>query len=61
MSVTTTADEKLREARENLEVAYKNILSVLNPDTWGNSEYSSEYLEKLHNIASELFKIKKEL
>ena len=61
MSVTTRADEKIREARENLDVAYKNILIVLNPDTWGHEEYSSEFLEGLHKIANDLFKLKKKL
>lgn len=35
MSVTTTADEKIRNAKELLSQAYKELLVVLNEDTWG--------------------------
>lgn len=61
MSVTTTADERRRSALEHLEEAYKDILIFLNPDTWGNSEYSSEYKEEMHEVLTELNKLKSKL
>jgi hypothetical protein len=61
MGVTTTADEKIMEARNGVDQAYRAILTVLDPDTWGHGDFNSEYIEKLHFIQLELLKIKKEL
>lgn len=61
MSVTTTADEHVRAARENLNDAYKNLLVALNEDTWGHNEYSVEYMEKLFDVARELLQLKKKI
>lgn len=59
MSVTTTADEKLEEARENIAFAYKNILTVLDPDTWGSSDFNSNYIDDLHQVTLKLLEIKR--
>ncbi len=61
MSVTTTADEKLRSAREHISQAYQNILEALNPSTWGSDEYNSEYQVTLHEILMDLYKLEKKL
>ena len=46
MSVTTRADEKLREAKEYISKAIENLHEVNYPETWGNDEFKKEYLEK---------------
>ncbi len=58
MGVTTTADEKLNEAREHLKQAQIKILEVLNPDTWGHNEFNAEYIFDLHKAAFELNVVK---
>jgi hypothetical protein len=58
MSVTTTADEKIIEAREHIRVAHVKIMEVLNPDTWGYDQYSPEYIEDLHKCAMKIIEIK---
>ena len=59
MSVTTTADEKLRSAKDHLSQAYNDILIVLNEDTYGHDEYHADYLDKLHEIALSILKLKR--
>jgi len=59
MSVITTADEKLEEAKENINIAYKNILTVLDPDTWGSNEFNAYYLDDLHKVLLKLLEIKR--
>lgn len=61
MGVTTTADEKLRSAREKIDGAYKDLLEFLNEDTWGHSEFQTDFIDKVHETALELLKIKRKL
>jgi hypothetical protein len=61
MSVTTTADKKINEAKVNLNNAYKALLVVLDEDTWGHSELSEYYIEELFSVAGEILKLKKKL
>jgi hypothetical protein len=61
MSVETTADNKRDEAKEYIEKAYKSLLIVLDPDTWGNSEYEDEYLDDILNVATTLMKLRRKL
>lgn len=61
MSVTTTVDIKLEVTRFHIEEAYKNILEVLNPDTWGHHDLDSSYLDNLHAVLKSLRETKKAL
>lgn len=59
MSVTTTADEKLQETKDHLWNAYKSLMVVLDPNTWGHEDYKQEYIEKLHTLAMKMLELKK--
>lgn len=61
MSVITRADEKLDQARENIDQAYRSILEVLNPDTWGHEAFADETINMFHEISGELLKMKQKL
>lgn len=61
MGVRTTADDKLDEVIDNINDAYKNIMVVIDPNTWGSEEFKSEYLFKLEEIAIKLARIKRDL
>lgn len=61
MSVRTTADEKLDEAKDLINQAYKLLLEVLNPDTYGSDEYEEEYINTVHESVLDLLKIKRKL
>jgi hypothetical protein len=61
MSVTTTADEKIRKAKECLSEAYKELLIVLDEDTWGHNDLKESYLEDIQMAVFEIMKIKKKL
>jgi len=61
MSVRTTADERIESARTHLDAAYKDILEVLDDNTWGHSEYTDAFIDKLHALALELLKLKRVL
>jgi hypothetical protein len=56
--MTTEADEKLEEARKNINLAYKNILEALNTDTWGRSQFNKLYIAQLHNCLIKLEQVK---
>lgn len=61
MSVRTTADENREEAKEHLKKAYDCLISVLNTETWGNDQYTDEYIDKIHKTSLQLLHIKREL
>lgn len=61
MGVVTRADEKLKSAEANINQGYKDLLEVLNPDTWGNSDYNEQFLTKIHECVADLLKIKQKL
>jgi hypothetical protein len=61
MGVTTTADEMLRETRDNIQSAIINIREVLDPDTWGHSDLQESYIEELEEVYLKLLRIKKKL
>lgn len=56
--MTTEADEKIEDARKNIELAYKNIVVALNSDTWGSDNYRSHYIICLHQSLTKLLEIK---
>ena len=59
MSVDTTADQKIRKAKALISEAYKELLVFLDEDTWGHANYDDLYIERIHEIASELLKLKR--
>ena len=61
MSVHTTADELRSKVKEHLTIAHKQILEILNEDTWGHGDISKDYLDTLHEVAIEIFKLKHKL
>ena len=61
MSVTTTADEKIRSAKEHLSAAYKDLLEVLDEDTWGHDDFIDGYIDTVAEVTIEILKIKKKL
>jgi hypothetical protein len=61
MSVTTTADEKIARAKSLMSEAYKELLIVLDEDTWGHGEFREGYLDDIQDVAMELLKLKRKL
>lgn len=61
MSVTTTFDNKIQDAKDNLSSAYKNLLVCLDEDTWGHSDISSEYMKAVHEAAMKIYEIRNKL
>lgn len=61
MSVTTKADEKIINAKNLISEAYKELLIVLDDETWGHSDLKEEYLSKVQEVALELLKLKRKL
>jgi len=59
MSVRTDADKALEDARNHITEAYKCLLTVINPDTWGSDGYSEEFDKKLMESLTELNKLRK--
>ena len=47
MSVTTTADEKLAEARQAVRAATKALSSILVDECWGANEFAPEFTEQM--------------
>lgn len=61
MSVRTTSDEKLDDARNHILSAQKLLLEVVHPDTWGHDEYSDEFVEKILEASIELIKLSRKI
>ncbi len=55
MSVRTAADEHLDAAKDHLRAARKELLEVLDENTWGSDEFKKEYRELLSETAHELY------
>lgn len=49
--MTTTADEKIMNAKDLLSQAYRELLIVLDENTWGHSDFNEEYIDKINDIA----------
>jgi hypothetical protein len=58
MSVDTTADKKIREAKEHLSDAYKCLLEVLDEDCWGHNEFKEGYIDQVQEVAFKILKQK---
>ena len=61
MSMTTTADEKIKEAKDKLAEAYKALLIVLDEDTWGHEELKEGYMDTVQELTMQIFKWKRKL
>jgi hypothetical protein len=61
MGVTTTADEKIRSAKDLISEAYKELLIALDVDTWGHNEFKEEYIDQVQEVVIELLKLKRKL
>lgn len=61
MSVTTTADERLEDARENVIDAVKNLHKFLDPDTWGHDDYTEEFKSEVLETCKQLLDIREKL
>lgn len=61
MGVVTTADEKRDKAKELIQEAYLLLQEVVDPETYGNSEYSESYVEKVEECLADLRKMKRKL
>jgi len=59
--MTTTADEKIMNAKDLLSQAYRELLIVLDENTWGHSDFNEEYIDKVSDIAMQLLKLKRKL
>ena len=61
MSVTTTADEKIESARNNIRSAIKDLHSAIDPDTWGSGDFTSERDDDILEVYKTLLDIRKKL
>lgn len=57
MSVTTKADEKIREAKQLIKDAKKCLMEVLDEDTWGSGDFTEDYDKVLMKSVFKLSKI----
>ena len=61
MSVRTTADDRRDEAKEYIEKAYKCLLEVLDPETWGSEDFNKDYIATVEEALVSLIKLKRDL
>ena len=59
--MTTTADEKIHEAKKSIDLAIKQLLVVVDEDTWGYRDLGKEYINIVFEAMIELHKIKQKL
>lgn len=57
MSVRTTCDELIDEAKDHIKEANRKLKKALDQDTWGYDEYKKEYILDLHEIQEQLARI----
>ena len=61
MGVITTADEKIKKAKDLISEAYKELLIVLDEDTWGHDTFTEEYIDQVEEVTMTLLKLKRKL
>ncbi len=61
MSVTTTCDEKIKRVKELILEINRELLIVLDEDTWGHNDYNEQYMDTVMEVMVELLKIKRKL
>lgn len=47
MSVTTTADERMKDAKDHLNIAYKKLHESIKPGLWGAEDRDHEAILQL--------------
>jgi hypothetical protein len=57
MSVRTEADERLDAARSKIRAARKDLLAVLDEETWGHDDFNDEFRLTINDSAQELYVI----
>lgn len=57
MSVRTTADEKLDEARDAVKIALKALTEIVIEDCWGHDEFSTSRFASIEASYQELLVI----
>lgn len=57
--MTTTANEKIKEVKNLIHESIRKLNIVLDYDTWGNGDFTEEYLIKLEEVLLQLHKIKR--
>jgi hypothetical protein len=61
MSVVTTADEKVSEAKESVRTAIQSLSAILIEDCWGHDGFNDDYREKLSESFDLLRQVKEKL
>ena len=61
MSVQTTADEKLDEAKQAIKIAIKNLNEILIDECWGYDEFKAGYKQKMRDAQQLLIDAKMKL
>lgn len=61
MSVQTTADEKISEAKDLIKQSYVCLQKALDEDTWGSQDYKDTYIEAIEDALVVLRKLQRNL
>jgi len=61
MSVITTADKKIRKAKELMSEAYRELVRATDEDTWGYNDFEEGYINKVRKVMVKLIKLKKSI
>lgn len=61
MSVTTTADQKLEQAKEKLKEAQALLGEAMDENTWGSRDFKVDYIDGVYEVMGELFKLRRKL
>jgi len=59
--MTTTADEAIIEAKDHMSRAYRQLLLVLDENTWGHDQFRVGYIEEVSEVAMKLLMLKRQL
>lgn len=58
MSVTTTADEKISDAKHHIKQASQALAEVVVNECWGHDEFKPEYKEMYREVMNDLIRLK---
>ena len=61
MSVRTTADDKLDEAKTSIDSALKSPNEIVVDQYWGHDGFDGEYFEKIKRSHAALLKLRDDL
>lgn len=59
--VTTTADEKLFDAREHIQGAIESLSEIVVGQCWGHDDYNSDTRKKHREVLNELLELREKL